>query len=340
MQPLSRAPLAQLLAAHPYLADFLDSLGLPPPGPGLCLAQWLASLADDDFLEAGLAREQVLPALKAVMGQMDQARQAAPARLESLTLLGGQDKQGRPEALRLTLWPGQVVCLVGPTGSGKSRLLDDLECLAQGDTPSRRRVLVNGRPPGEEERFAASQRLVAQLSQGMQFVADLSARELIAVHARCRQAAEPEEMARRVISCANTLAGERFSPEESVTQLSGGQARALMIADLALLSSAPVVVIDEIENAGLDHRRALELLMGKGRIVLVSTHDPLLALRGQRRLVIAQGGIAQVLETSPAERRALAQLEALEDSLLEARRRLRQGQRLEEAPAWRPPQGP
>lgn len=55
----------------------------------------------------------------------------------------------------LTLVPGEVVSVVGPTGSGKSQLLSDIECLAQGDTPSGRKVLPNGKAPDvNQSRFS------------------------------------------------------------------------------------------------------------------------------------------------------------------------------------------
>ena len=73
------------------------------------------------------------------------------------------------------------------------------------------------------------------------------------------------EAARDVIACANDLAGERFSADVSLTQLSGGQTRALMIADIALLSASPIVLIDEIENAGIDRKRSLDLLDREGK---------------------------------------------------------------------------
>ena len=47
---------------------------------------------------------------------------------------------------------------------------------------------------------------------------------------------------------------------QSLNQLSGGQSRALMIAAIALLCDSPIVLIDEIENAGIDKERALGLL--------------------------------------------------------------------------------
>ena len=87
------------------------------------------------------------------------------------------------------------------------------------------------------------------------------------------------------------LAGENFAPETAVTALSGGQSRALMIADTAVLSSSPIVLIDEIENAGIDRKKALDLLISQDKIVLMATHDPLLALMADKRIVIKNGGI-------------------------------------------------
>ena len=78
------------------------------------------------------------------------------------------------------------------------------------------------------------------------------------------------------MNVANELAGEKFSIDTKVTQLSGGQSRALMIADTAYMSSSPVILIDEIENAGIDRRQAISILTRKDKIVFMSTHDPLL----------------------------------------------------------------
>ncbi|OIQ94527.1 glutamine transport ATP-binding protein GlnQ [mine drainage metagenome] len=266
-----------------------------------------------------------------------QSRPEAPA-IASLTLLGGRDKDGAPERLRLELRPGDILCIVGPTGSGKSRLLADMECLAQADTPSGRRVLVNGAAPDPAWRFGSHRPLIAQVSQNMNFVVDLTVAAFLALHAACRRVAAPERVAAEVLACANTLAGEPFQADTALTQLSGGQSRALMIADTALLSASPVVLIDEIENAGIDRGKALALLTARDKIVLVSTHDPILALMGGRRLVVGNGAVRAVLETSAAERATLARLQRLDAGLMEIRRRLRAGETLDggEGPAWRP----
>ncbi len=245
--------------------------------------------------------------------------------IERLTILPGRDKAGAAERFEVELRVGEVVSLVGPTGSGKSRFLADVEFLAQGDTPSGRRVLVNGAPPSEETRFSPDAPLVAQLSQNMNFVLDLSAEAFVAMHAESRGAADPEGAAREVLAAANALAGEPFSADAPLTALSGGQSRALMIADVALLSRSPVVLVDEIENAGIDRRRAVRALVEGQKIVLLATHDPILALQADRRLAFRNGAIHAVLSRSDEERESLAALEALDAQLLEARQRLREG---------------
>ncbi len=129
---------------------------------------------------------------------------------------------------------------------------------------------------------------------------------------------------------SNELAGEPFAIDTPVTSLSGGQSRALMIADTAVLSASPVVLIDEIENAGIDRQQALDILIKEEKIVLMATHDPILALMGDRRVVINNGAMQQVIEPSPAEKANLTELRALDDKLMALRHRLRRGERLDE----------
>jgi ABC-type lipoprotein export system ATPase subunit len=218
-----------------------------------------------------------------------------------------------------------VVALVGPTGSGKSRFLADVEWLADGDTPTGRRVLLDGKTADAAGRLAASGRLVAQLSQNMHFVMDLTVREFLLAHAESRLLADAPAAAAAVEALANELAGEPFGPDTALTALSGGQSRALMIADVARLCASPIVLVDEIENAGIDRRKAIALLTGSGKIVLMATHDPLLALTAGRRLVFAAGAVAAVVATSPEEHASLAALAEADARLAALRESLRRG---------------
>ncbi|MDR3269699.1 MAG: ATP-binding cassette domain-containing protein [Tannerella sp.] len=248
--------------------------------------------------------------------------------VQSITLIGGQDKSGVAENVRLEIASGSVTAIVGATGSGKSRLLADIEWMARNDTPTGRTLLVNGELPDRANRFSPEHKLVAQLSQNMNFVMDATVGEFIRLHAESRShsSLDPANAAGEIVAQANLLAGESFSEDTPLTNLSGGQSRALMIADTAFLSLSPIVLIDEIENAGIDRKKALELLIRKEKITLMATHDPILSLMADQRLVIKNGGIRCIIRTSETEKKILAELEELDNTMLSFRQRLRQGE--------------
>lgn len=248
--------------------------------------------------------------------------------LKSLTVVAGQDKSGQVEGHDIIFAPGEITALLGPTGSGKSRFLYDIESLADQDTPSLRRILLDGAKPDPDSRFELQGRLVAQLTQNMNFVLDMGVHDFICTHAESRNVSHPEETAQKVLLAANALAGEAFKPETQLTQLSGGQSRALMIADAALLSWSPVLLIDEIENAGVDKIRALELLIKSDKIVVIATHDPVLALSADRRLVFENGAVRSVMHRSEVEERLLKKLEKMEEEYSIIRSKLRTGEQL------------
>lgn len=285
----------------------------------------IKDLGEDFFAEKGTSAEEFCDSLITFIEHSNSLFDEKDSSILSLTIEPGFCKDGSPEALCVNLDKGKITAIVGPTGSGKSRLLADIESLAQGDTPTGRKVLINGRAPTAEERFSSEGHLIAQLSQNMNFVMDLSVEEFLTLHAESRMVKDPAAAVREIYENANFLAGERFDKKTPVTQLSGGQSRSLMIADTALLSPAPVVLIDEIENAGVDKIRSLELLVSNQKIVLISTHDPLLALSADQRLVIRNGGISKLLVTSNDERGHLEKLSEIDRKLSELREVLRQG---------------
>lgn len=247
--------------------------------------------------------------------------------VETLTILAGQDKTGNPEGFgRLDIHKSEIISIVGPTGSGKSRLLADIEWTAQKDTPTQREILINNESPDKKWRFSSNNKLVAQLSQNMNFVMDLSVKEFLELHAKSRMVEDVEAVTEKIILEANKLAGEKFNLDTAITALSGGQSRALMIADTAILSSSPIVLIDEIENAGIDRKKALELLVSADKIVLMATHDPTLALIANKRVIIKNGGIAKIIKTSPEEKEILKELDKMDEKIQKMRANLRNGE--------------
>ena len=249
--------------------------------------------------------------------------------VNAITIKGGTNKKGEKEEISITLVPGDIISIVGPTGSGKSRLLEDIEWMAQCDTPTNRQILLNDRVVSEERRFSIEAKLVAQLSQNMNFVMDTSVVEFIKLHAESRGVEDSSDIVKNIIEKANELAGETFTYDTPLTALSGGQSRALMIADTAFLSNSPIVLIDEIENAGIDRRKALALLVQQEKIIIMATHDPVLALMAQKRVVIKHGGMYKVIETTESEKNNLYKLEAMDKQFLDIRNQLRKGKIIE-----------
>ncbi len=319
--------IREIILEFPIVTDFLANYRLSAISQDLPFSQALDSINEDILGEFGLNKSQVVDNLLDFLETFTR-REDTLSQVSSLTVLGGFNKSGAPENIEFTVNLGEIISIVGPTGSGKSRLLNDIECLAQRDTPTGRQVLVNGAELDDPQRFEMDGKLVAQLSQNMNFVMDLTVREFLEMHAKSRLTPNAREVVNNCILGANRLAGEKFSGETKVTQLSGGQSRALMIADTAYMSNSPIILIDEIENAGIDRRQAVKILARSEKIIFISTHDPFLALSADKRLVVQNGGIARVIEISAAEKQSLAAIEKLDSTLLKLRNRLRAGELL------------
>lgn len=317
--------LKELLYQYPIVADFLSNLRLESIPSELPLTEAVKMVNQEILEEFGLDDYGLMQSFCEFMDAFT-PDESSGIDVKSLTILGGHNKSGELEKVEFTVNAGEVISIVGPTGSGKSRLLNDIECLAQGDTPTLRKILVNGVELDDIQRFEMEGKLVAQLSQNMNFVMDLTVREFLEMHAKSRLTANAQDVIEKCFACANDLAGEKFTQSTKVTQLSGGQSRALMIADTAFMSNSPIVLIDEIENAGIDRRRAIELLAKRDKIIFVSTHDPLLALSADKRIVIKNGGIFKVIEVLDEERQSLQAIEQLDNRLLKLRDRLRSGE--------------
>ncbi len=323
--------LKVLLNERPFLSDFFDGYGLD------------VSTHQDTTLQAYLAKiEDYLKEEKSINSQIfynemcdyinavdEFFEQKSAFKLNSLTILAGCNKSGESENFKeITFYPSQVIAIVGPTGSGKSRLLADIEWTANSDTQTKRRILINGAQPDLTWRYSATNNLVAQLSQNMNFVIDATVSEFLQMHAECRNISNKDEIIAKIIEKANDLAGEKFSEKTNVTSLSGGQSRALMIADTAILSPSPIVLIDEIENAGIDRRNAINLLLSEDKIVLMATHDPLLCLMADSRIVIENGGIKDIIKTTDEEKAYHHKLEELDNIISSVRTKLRKGEKI------------
>lgn len=319
--------ISEILEKYPFAQAYFENNKLDIEGKEAeDFDYFLKNISDEKLEELATDRKALKDGLKSFIDSMMEF--LSDNQIQSITILPGKDKDGNKENFEeLILKKSDVFSIVGPTGAGKSRLLSDIDWLAQGDTPTGRKILVNGQKPDSTMRFSTQDKIVAELSQNMNFVMDLTVREFIELHSKSRLI-DPKEKIKKIIEDANNLAGEKFSLDTNITELSGGQSRALMISDTANLSKSPIVLIDEIENAGIDRKKAVELLMSQDKIVIISTHDPTLALMADKRIVIKNGGIYKIIETSVNERKILNKLEGIDEYLETLRNNLRNGQKI------------
>ena len=317
-----------VFSKYPFIEDFLKD-NLFPINLDLSINETIKSLDEEELIEKGIDSKKIIDNIIIFTEQMIELLGINENIIDDITIISGINKKGEKEGFEsFTIKKGEIISIVGPTGSGKSRLLADIEWGAQEDTPTKRKILINGNPIDKTLRFSSGNKLVAQLSQNMNFVMDLTVFEFLELHAKSRMIENEEETINKIFEKANELAGENFTLNTPITSLSGGQSRALMIADTAILSTSPIVLIDEIENAGIDRKKALDLLVGEEKIVLMATHDPILALMGDKRIIINNGGIKKIMNITDEEKNILKDLIKLDNIIQGMRNKLRYGEKL------------
>ena len=171
---------------------------------------------------------------------------------------------------------------------------------------------------------------IALITQHTTFLSDLPVGEFLHTHARIRIRDASQRLApiQRTLDFANQLTGEPIVLESRMTELSGGQTRALLIADATIICNTPIVLLDEVENAGIHRSRALELLREYRKIFIFVTHDPRITLLSDYRIVMQGGTITQVLYTDAAEQQVAGVVSKLDDALARLRDKIRHGERL------------
>jgi ABC-type antimicrobial peptide transport system, ATPase component len=245
--------------------------------------------------------------------------------ITELNILPGFNKSGIKEDFNeLALHAGETISIVGPTGSGKTAFITDIELLAQGDTSTQRHVLINREVPEDAIRYNPALKPIAMITQNTKCFADLPTEEFLQIHARARDI-HNQAIINETIELANVFTGEKIQKDNKVTTLSGGQTRSLLIADAILIGAAPIVLLDEIENAGIFKQEVLEIIHGTGKIIIFVTHDPVIALHTEKRVIMENGGVKKVLDQSELEIYAARNLVELDKRVGVIREELRAG---------------
>lgn len=232
-----------------------------------------------------------------------------------IIIYGGKGKTGEKEKVKkVELHVGQIISIIGPTGAGKTQLINDINCRANKNTPTDRVVKFEG--------FKTNN--IALVSQHNSFLSDLAVGKFLEIHAFVRK--KGIGVIKKTIDCANQLTGEKILPEKSMTELSGGQTRSLLIADALVISDSPIVLLDEIENAGINKIKVLDLLQKYNKVLVFVSHDPRIILSSDRRIIMSNGMMTAVIETSGKEREVYKEIAKVDNELNELRNKLRNGE--------------
>ena len=223
----------------------------------------------------------------------------------------------------------EFVAILGQSGCGKTTLINDIELFANRNTPSERKILINDKPINDDFSFDPKNHPIALISQHTNFLSDLPVGEFLKIHATVRGCDNIDEIIDETLNFANQLTGEAIINGTGMTELSGGQTRSLLIADAVIIGNSPIILLDEIENAGINRTKALKLLKRYKKIFIFVTHDPRIALLSDFRIIMRNGAMQNLYITSEEEKMAAIGLKQMDDVMLDFRSLIRHGERID-----------
>lgn len=206
------------------------------------------------------------------------------------------EMDGRPltvlSGVSLSLMPGEMVALVGKSGSGKSTFLHVAGTL---DAPTAGVVRFDGedlfaRTEAELARFRNEQ--LGFVFQSHHLLPEFTALENVLMPALIRRAPHAPSERRAKELLASVGLGDRI--KHRPTQLSGGEqqrvaiARALVLQPRLLLADEPTGNLDDATGEEI-FRVLVDLNREFGTSAVVVTHSERLAMRLPRRLRLANG---------------------------------------------------
>lgn len=207
---------------------------------------------------------------------------------------------GRNEVLKgvsLNVAQGEVVAVLGRSGSGKSTML---RCINLLETPNSGRITVGGRPAFQQGRplrgkdLVALRRTVGMLFQGLNVFPHMSVVENVALPL-VRSLKVSEETA--VDTALGLLDKVRLSEKALAmpAQLSGGQlqrvalARALAMNPIALLFDEPTSALDP--ESTMEVLEVMKALSADGMTMVIVTHEVRFAMDVADTLVMVDEGV-------------------------------------------------
>ncbi|KKX57169.1 peptide ABC transporter ATP-binding protein [Brevibacillus borstelensis cifa_chp40] len=208
--------------------------------------------------------------------------------------------------LSVSVCPGEIVAVVGSSGSGKSLLAHAILGILPGNAAISGSIRFAGQKLTAEYQEAIRGREIALIPQSVNYLDPLmQVGKQVRNAAKMAKGSSPDRAAARKIQ-REVFARYNLAPEVERLlpfQLSGGMARRVLVAT-ALVSSARLVIADE-PTPGLDDAAVRETLgcfrelADQGRGVLLITHDIETALEIADRIAVFYAGTT--VEVAPVQ---------------------------------------
>lgn len=199
----------------------------------------------------------------------------------------------------LTVAPGEILCLLGPNGCGKTTLFKTLLGLLPilgGE------IVLDSQPLKSLARREIAQR-IAYVPQAHGALFPYTVLDIVLM-GRVSQGgpfAAPSSEDRRIAAAALAQLGIGSLADRDITRLSGGQRQLVMIAR-AIAQAAPLIVMDE-PTASLDFGNQVVVLTEVRRLaergtgIVLSTHDPDHAFAVANRVALMRDGVIVAMGT-------------------------------------------
>ena len=231
-------------------------------------------------------------------GQRGTAGASIPAQLAFENVVQAYGEVRALDGVSLSVDPGELVCLLGHSGCGKTTLL---RIAAGVEAPTGGRVLMDGREVSGEAAYVPPERRgIGLMFQDYALFPHLTIQQNVTFGLKALPAADADVAARRALSRVGL---ERYAGEYPHT-LSGGEQQRVALA--RSIAPRPGVLLMDEPFSNLDRRmrdairdETVAILRETGATTIVVTHDPEEAMRIADRIVLMRSG--RIVQQGTAE---------------------------------------